>query len=291
MNALVLKSDRLEVSVAAPGSEYNLTRFDYTGNVKQIKLDGKHTFLGKEQPRESQKMGGFGMHNEFRIFGHGDFLSSPPGSECLKIGVGILKKADDDNGDYNFRYLYPNRTFDIKVDSTADSAVYSIDNIILGDISLSYKKTLKVSGNTLAISYELANNGAEISFRENSHNFLVINNKDIGTDYALEFSSLPSLEPVPERFYIENSTILFRNRPEDYYLHSGIYENENNDAWFKLSNKAENLICTCEMDFAPARLTFYGRADVICPEVFFETNLKNSSVAKWTRKYTFDYIK
>ena len=43
-----LKSDRLLVEIAKPGTVYAGSRFDWTGFITQVYLDGKHTFCAYE---------------------------------------------------------------------------------------------------------------------------------------------------------------------------------------------------------------------------------------------------
>lgn len=43
---------RLDVEITEPGERYSGSRFDWTGFVAQITLDGKHTFCGSESEVE-----------------------------------------------------------------------------------------------------------------------------------------------------------------------------------------------------------------------------------------------
>ncbi|MBE3039355.1 MAG: hypothetical protein IMZ62_11155, partial [Chloroflexi bacterium] len=41
---ILLNSQRLEVEISTPGAAYHSTRFDWSGFITQVTLDGAHTF-------------------------------------------------------------------------------------------------------------------------------------------------------------------------------------------------------------------------------------------------------
>ena len=62
-----IASDRLAVEIAEPGSSlYHGTRFDHTGFIGSVVLDGKHSFTVPEQYDASRwTSNGRGLCNEF----------------------------------------------------------------------------------------------------------------------------------------------------------------------------------------------------------------------------------
>lgn len=288
MDDLLLENDRLQVTVAAPGTQYVGTRFDWTGNVKQITLDGTHDFLTQEQPVGSPKPGGFGLHNEFRIMGAGGFAETPVGGNSVKIGVGLLHKQQE--GDFDFRAQYPVTPFSIAVEADKTAASYHIANMESGPLSLAYTKTLCLEGNHLLITYLLENKGMPIRFVEFSHNFLLLGGQPIGPGYSLAMHPIPVLEPAPEQFDQTEDALCFVQDIHDFYLHYGTYEKTGQvpaSNWWALACKTNGLAMRCDMDFAAASFTLYGRADVICPEVHIEHTLGSGESLQWCRDYSF----
>ncbi len=285
-DALRLQNHRLRADIAPPGRRYDLTRFDWTGNVAQVLLDGRHTFLGQEQPAGSPAMGGFGLQNEFRIEGPGSFEDTPAGEWCIKIGIGLVRKPDDKP--YNFRQRYECRPFDVQVSQPSDDcAVY---RSLLADargFSLLYEKTVRIEDSTLTLEHRVENRGKPIRFREFSHNFLLLDNHPIGPDYRLMFSSLPPLTGEQPDFTVSGDTIAWDRTPGDYFLVSGEIDAPPDTSRWRLDCAANGLAVTCDMDFPPVRLTLYGRADVVCPEVYTGQHLEEGETAVWSRRYTF----
>ena len=75
MEAMVLNNSRLNVDILTGANAYNGSRFDHGGQVRQITLDGKHTFLSSEILGFDQNYG-FGLHNEFDILGPQQYAST-----------------------------------------------------------------------------------------------------------------------------------------------------------------------------------------------------------------------
>src|SRR5512133_1768995 len=87
-----LSTDRLMVRVAKPGFTYRRTRFDWTGFVTDVMLDGQHTFTSVESPNPMEGAGGIGLCNEFGIHEPIGYDEAPKGGYFPKLGVGLLKK-------------------------------------------------------------------------------------------------------------------------------------------------------------------------------------------------------
>ena len=79
-----LKSDRLLVEIAKPGTVYAGSRFDWTGFITQVYLDGKHTFCAYEDVVPGLGSGGIGFCNDFG-------LNTPIGYDEAEIGEGYMK--------------------------------------------------------------------------------------------------------------------------------------------------------------------------------------------------------
>src|SRR5688572_25534831 len=87
---LHLISDRLRVDIATPGSStYAGSRFDWTGLITQVTLDGRHTFCGQEAT-DGTGTGGIGLCNEFGIFEPVGYDDARVGDQFPKLGIGLL---------------------------------------------------------------------------------------------------------------------------------------------------------------------------------------------------------
>ncbi len=186
-NTFTLKSDRLAVEIAQPGTIYAGTRFDWTGFVTQVTLDGQHTFCMPESLVEGQGTGGIGLCNEFgndMPVGHDD---AKPGETFPKLGIGLLWRGDLPKYDFFRRYEIANQ-FPIEVETGSDQATFIVEPIETLGYSARLEKTLRVRENWLEIAYKLENNGIKpIQTNEYNHNFMGIDRQLIGPDYQLSF--------------------------------------------------------------------------------------------------------
>jgi hypothetical protein len=87
---IVIQSDRLKVEIAEPGGVYQGTRFDWTGFITQVTLDGKHTFCVPESYQPGHGTGGIGLCNEFGNEKPIAYDDAQPGETFPKLGIGLL---------------------------------------------------------------------------------------------------------------------------------------------------------------------------------------------------------
>lgn len=286
-NEICLQNDRLRVDIAAVGRRYRMTRFDWTGNVVQIMLDGKHTFLWQEKVPDVQSSTGFGMHNEFRIEGPGSVEETLPGEQCIKIGIGLIRKPDEKP--YDFRHLYACEPFDVQVSHTQDSATYRTLPVMCNGFALAYEKTLRIQGNTLFLEHRMKNHGKPIRFREFNHNYLLLDGQEIGPAYRLELTHVPAWQTEQKDYVQQGDIITWDRPPADFFLSMGEMDVPLESFDWHLACAANGLSVRCHMGFKPVKFVFYGRADVVCPEVYAGIHLGEDEEAVWVRRYDFNH--
>jgi hypothetical protein len=93
-DSLTLENERLKVELALPGKVYKGTRFDRGGFIRQITLDGAHTFLGHEQTKAGVGTGGIGMIHGWLWKDDALYEAAPVGGYFPILGVGTARKTD-----------------------------------------------------------------------------------------------------------------------------------------------------------------------------------------------------
>jgi hypothetical protein len=173
VSGMVLRSDRLRVDIATPGTLYRGSRFDWTGLITQVTLDGRHTFCVPEGIHATS-IGGIGLCNEFGIFHPIGYYDAAIGEQFPKLGVGLLTKLD--GSDYRFNFRYPIEPFPIVVNQNGDCDVeFVVSPVDCRGYAASLVKRVSVRATELTIGYELTNTGKQrLATREYNHNFLSI---------------------------------------------------------------------------------------------------------------------
>ena len=284
-SGLYLQNDRLRVDIADVGQRYRKTRFDWTGNVYQVTLDGKHTFLWEEPVPDVETSTGFGLLNEFRIEGPGSVEETKPGDLCIKIGVGLIRKPDEKP--YDFRYLYKNYSFDVQISKTGDSVTYHTLPVECNGFALDYKKTLRIRDNTLFLEHRVKNHGKEIRFREFNHNYMLLDRQPIGPDYHLQLDHIPPWQSEKKDYHQDGNIITWDQAPKGDFLSMGELDIPMDAYDWHLSCAAKGLAVHCRLDTHPVKLVFYGHPTVVCPEVYTGIHLKEDEEAVWIRRYDF----
>ncbi|MDA3899060.1 MAG: hypothetical protein PF637_00925 [Spirochaetes bacterium] len=95
-----LQNERLAVTLSDPGSEYSRSRFDWSGIVTGIVLDGAHNFCSQEAVEGNPGTEGLGLSCEFGINRPVGYDEVGVGEWFPKIGIGFLLRDSDEPYDF-----------------------------------------------------------------------------------------------------------------------------------------------------------------------------------------------
>ena len=287
-----LRNNVLEIEVGEPGEMYTGSRFDHSGNIRQIKFNGKHTFCTTENA-EFSSAHGFGLLNEFDINGPAGYSDANQGEHFLKIGVGSLLK--ENQVPYNFLNRFKNEplVFDV-VQSVETQLDFKTKSTLVGGIQILYNKQLSISENQLTIDYFLKNIGEKsFSTEEYCHNFLAIDQHGVSADYQLKFDfelnpGLFSKYINPEGLMVLSSdSISWKHKPLYDFFIAGLSGSQPRKASWTLTNKREKVGVSEQTDFEISKINLWGNGHVISPELFHQISLAPGEETSWKRVYTF----
>ncbi len=224
-----IHNKQLKLTVFLPGENqfYKGVRFDWGGWIGDLEFAGHHLykpwFVGVD-PAERDvafRPAGIFVGPNTAMTGPAEEFQTPigydtakPGETFLKVGVGILRKTNDD------KYFFGSH-FDIvdggkwTVKKTANSITATQ---VLGgpdkDYGYIYTKTIRLVGDTsqLVIEHSLKNTGKlPLSTRVYSHNFLTIDGLGVGPDYSVTaaYDIHPTRPTDPKIVHIDGKTGTF----------------------------------------------------------------------------------
>jgi len=304
---IVLRSNRLRVDIAQPGSVYQGTRFDWTAFITQVTLDAappgpprrggppdrSHTFCVMESFVPGQGSGGMGLCNEFGIEIPVGYDDARPGDPFPKFGVGLLTRADD--APYNFFRPYEiAQVFPVRLSVTETQATFTVEPLDCRGYAARVVKTVSVQQNELTIAYALENVGQKpIVTHEYCHNFMGMDGHPMGPDYRLRVPYPITLEPLPdwmkrmvENLVIEGDIRLRQTPQHAFYCRLQGYSQTDAAQW-ELVHEPSGVTVREYDDFAPGRVAVWGVSHVISAEVFVGIDVQPGETQRWTRRYQF----
>ena len=303
LQPITLHSDRLAVEIAAPGTVYRGTRFDWTAFITQVTLDGKHTFCVPESYQPGYGTSGTGLCNEFGIEKVIGYTEIKPGEPFPKLGIGLLKRPDD--GPYDFSKLHEIASlFPIEIEAGPAQAKFVVAPLDCRGYAVRLTKTVSVQQQWLSIAYQLENTGSKVvDTHEYCHNFLGIDRQLMGPDYRLRFpyqielETLPNMPvplrdtlrgaPLPEILAFNGGDFSLRSTPQTaFYFRPLVYSQTQASQW-ELVHLPSGVGLREYDDFAPRRVAVWGTTHVISAEIFIDIHLEPGQSLAWTRRFEF----
>ena len=285
----ILKNKNLEIHIDAPFENYNFSRFDWTGKIVLVKFQNIQLSSIESTDCQNEHYFGKGFYNEFGIDNALGFDETAIGGWFHKIGVGLLKKDDNQ---YLFNKKYEIKPAEFKIISKSNKLLISCKSKTINDYSYLLRKEIELHNSSFTIKYYLQNTGdKDIITNEYVHNFTAINKDLIGCNYIIKFpfQLKPDLfgETVnPElKVNIGQNEIKFNSSPKDQFFFSNLTGSEIVNAEWELINVESNIGISETGSFQTNKVNLWGCKHVISPELFFNIFIKPGESAEWTRKY------
>lgn len=283
-------SDRLEVEVMEPGEGRNRTaRFDRSGFVSQVRLDGRYRFCCDEPG--TGETGGAGLCSEIRC--SDTYARCRPGQRFAKFGVGMLLKEEEQP--YDFMKEYDCLPFPVEVDAGESSARFTVMAEETDGCGLYLEKLLTVQDNRVTMEYRYSNIGSRsLRLEEYCHNFLTIEGRPIGYGYCLDMPAICSQEGKRSVFGsgtmvgTETGFCFLAEEPKGSLLTVG--EEEINPAipfsW-RLSHQKSDCRVTGRVSFVPAKVDIWSEGNIVAPEVIHRFCLDPGRDFRYRRQWIF----
>ena len=285
----ILKNKNIEIHIDLPNEGYQLSRFDWTGKIVTVRYKSK-VVSGVERTDVTNDIDfGKGFYNEFGITQPIGYDEAEVGGWFHKIGIGLLQR---DNEPYDFFKKYPIEPahFEIKSDSNFLGIICNSANC--KGYSYKLKKIITVTHIGFVITYNLMNTGSKlIETDEYVHNFVFLDNDNIGPNYQLNFPFVLKAKNFNEfvnqedKLKVKNNEIKFSDTPEDQFFISNVSGSQEVKGQWELINSAKQLSIKEIVDFETDKINLWGWKHVISPELFFKIHLEPGESVKWSRTY------
>jgi len=285
-DSILLRSQRLTVEIAPPGTLYDGSRFDWTGFITQLTLDGQHTFCGVEPVPDRSVPHGAGLCGEFGLFGTIGYDDCSVGGRFVKPGVGLLPRPDLEP--YRFSRPYDLEPFPTTVSSPSPSeVVMTQEPLPWRGYALRYSKRMAVSGPILAFTQTLENVGERpISITEYNHSFMTLADVPIGPAYHLVVPFEPTVEDGPPELSLTGREVTF-SAPLGHAIYCRLQGfAAQRPAACVLQQRHHGLAIAFTTDFPLHLFPFWAAPRVVSPELFIQLDLAPGQHRTWHRTFT-----
>ncbi|MDN3688602.1 hypothetical protein [Cyclobacterium jeungdonense] len=278
---------------------YRASRFDWSGVISSLKYNG-HEYFGQWFETYDPKINDaiMGPVDEFGPLGYEE---ARPGETFVKIGVGGLRKVDENGYRFMFTYDITNpgkwtvTPFEDRIEFTHDLQDDS-------GYGYRYTKTVKlVAGKPeMLLSYRLKNTGTKtINTTTYNHHFFVLDGEPTGPNIQFTFPAdvrMSTGEEGNSRGFgtladIKEGVLSFNrkfNKGEQVYS-SGLpgFGNSPDEHQFSLENTKTGAGVRVQGNKPLEKMVFWANPSAYCAEPYIRLTLSPGEAITYQNKYTF----
>ena len=295
-----LSNGHADAVVYLPDAEkgsYRSSRFDWSGIVACASSNG-HTFFG-DWANHTDPMGNDSVTGPAEEFRHDSseiaYDEAKPGDAFLKVGVGLLKRLDDQP--YKFGTVYPildHGAWTTKVTKRSITFTQVLHSAL--GYAYIYQKTLELDPKrpVLLLRHSLRNVGTKaITTNVYDHDFFMLDNQPTGPGMAVTFGFEPHTDPpFPDSLAsMTGREILFKDTPHRSYSAQGYltgYTGQPGEYTFHLEDRNTRLGVLQQSSSPLSKVYFWSTPKTICPEAYIAINVAPGQTQTWTISYTFE---
>jgi hypothetical protein len=292
---VVLKNDIATLTVLLPDNTkgfYRGSRFDWHGIVSKVEYAGHTLFNAWKTPHDPNGHDDVGgTAEEFGILAPIGYDAAGTGEPFLKLGIGILQRADKEKYEFWKPYKVVN-TGRVTTTSGPRTATFHQD-IEFQEYAYSYVKTVELDTDKPAftIHRELKNTGKKpIRTDHYCHNFLSFDNKPVGPDYTLTFAVAP--KPRAKSDFnkvarLDGADLTFTG-PLDkgtIYLELDGFGEKSAGFAVKALDTKTGFGVKITGNVPVREWHVWGNKTTLCPEPFVDIELDPGETKKWATRY------
>jgi len=283
-NLIQLKTERLTVEIARPGTLYRSGRFDWSSIITQVTLDRRHTFCAVEDANDPK--GGIGLCCEFGMKKAVAYLEAATGEGFLKPGIGILTRNGAEP--YSCFVDYAVAPFDVGITLSPDSVTFVAEPQDCRGYAMRLTRRIFVDKNNMRMTVLLENTGRKpIVTDEYCHNFIAINGQGPGSAMTLRTAFPFAVTASSHMLALQQNKATWDRSP-----HSPFYVPERNvdcpaGTYWVLKHEPSGIGMAEGGSFAVDRFALWGSGHVVSPEAFIAINVPPGESQSWHRDYTF----
>jgi hypothetical protein len=271
---------------------YRAARFDWSGIVACASLNG-HTFFGEWfshfDPTTNDAV--TGPSEEFREpLGYED---AKPGDPFVKVGVGVLKRIDDQPYKIGEPFLILDYgKWTVKVRKNSVTFRQQLHSSLGYDYIYEKAVSLDKTSNVLHLTHTLKNIGSKsIDTTVYPHDFYMLDNKTTGPGMRLHFPFVPvPSRPFPDSVRIEGSSIIWLSQMQPHKRPGGPltgFSDKASDFDFTFEDTDLGIGVEETSDTPLASVFFWTTATTVAPEGFVAIHVLPGQTQTWRINYRF----
>lgn len=292
-----LDNGQLELSVMVPGADdtYCGTRFSWGGVIREVTW-GEHHLFGPWQPgplaqdvhdNVSGTAGEFGMGTAGMPPPLG-FEEAGPGECFIKVGVGVLRRADEQP--YQFAGAYELVEAPAWQLERNETRIEMRQRLTFNGFGYAYTHAIDLlpAAPGFTTRHELTNIGQKpIRETHYSHNFLALDRQPVGPDYEIVFPFAPGAD------FDQDSDAILRGDRLSFrqVLHEPVFSMLTGfngsvaDNQVTVRNRRTGLTVHITGDRPVARYHFFAAPGAVCPEPFVAITAGPGETISWAHHY------
>jgi len=272
---------------------YRGTRFDWSGSVASLDWQ-KHSYFGqwfeKYDPRLHDAI--TGPVEEF-LTGETalGYAEAAPGGTFVRIGIGVLRKPAEASFQRFGRYeIVDPGTWQTHAGKDRIEFVHTLKDGT--GYAYTYRKTLRLSGESLIIEHELKNTGRKpIATTVYDHNFFTLDGKTTGPDNVVRFPfAVKASRPLNGMLEIRGRELAIARAfepKENIFTELEGFGPAASDYGFEMENRATGAGVRVSSDRPLAKLVFWSAYRTVCPEPYIDASVEPGRATSWRITYTF----
>lgn len=287
---------------------YRSTRFDWSGVIASLEYQG-HQFYGPWFTKSDPPVRDFVYKDADIIAGAQSAVVGPAeefqrpqgyatakaGETFVKIGVGVLRKADEStySAYSNYAIVDPGK-WSVQKHADAVEFVQDVSDPVSG-YGYVYRKTVRLTGGRpeLVIDHSLQNTGRlPLQANQYNHNFLVLDQAATGPDFTISFPFQIQSARAPDPKFAEirgNQIAYLKTLEGQDRVSFGIqgFSKEAKDYDVRIENHKVGVGVRVISDRPLASLMLWSIRSVISVEPFIDVSTDPGSTSTWRYTYTY----
>lgn len=290
-----ISNGEIEVIIYLPDAKtgfYRGTRFDWSGVIPSLKYKG-HEYFG-EWYAEHDPIRHDAITGPVEAFDPIDYDSVSSGETFIKIGIGTIKKLNNDPYRFNAPFELVN-TGVWKVIKKNDRVIFRHELNDGKGFSYIYTKTVRLLKGKpeLILKHNLKNTGEKpINTSVFNHNFFVIDKQTTGSDFTIslpfKIDNKPSGKALMD--FTENKMTYLRDlkKGESTMEYPTGYSGDKvEDYDFRIENKKTGAGVRITSDRALSKFMYWSVSTTLSPEPFTKVDADPGKEFTWSVKYQF----
>jgi hypothetical protein len=277
----------------AKAGYYRGARFDWSGVISSLTWKG-HEYFGQwfEQYDPTLHDAIQGPVEEF-LTGETalGYDQAAPGGTFVRIGIGVLRKPAEASFQRFGRYeIVDPGTWTTTPGKDRIDFVHTLKEPT--GYAYTYRKTVRLSGDSLIIEHELKNTGTKpIATTVYNHNFFTLDGKTTGPDNVVRFPfPVKASRPLNGMVEVRGRELAIA-RPfapkENIFTELEGFGATASDYGFEMENRATGAGVRVSSDRPLAKLVFWSAYKTVCPEPYTDASVEPGKATSWQLTYTF----